>query len=79
MRERAVFIGVACAVLVIVLIVVAVSLLPGSAPETAQVLLPEDTSPPASENADGAEKYLPEAAPGPFPARSRAAGSPPER
>ena len=56
MRDRAVFIGVACAVLVIVLIVLAVSLLPGSAPETAQVLLPEDTSPPVSENAGEAEK-----------------------
>lgn len=56
MRDRAVFIGVACAVLIIVLIVLAVNLLPGSAPETAQVLLPEDTSPPASEDADGAEK-----------------------
>ena len=56
MRDRAVFIGVACAVLVIVLIVLAVNLLPGSAPETAQVLLPEDSSQSASEETGEAEK-----------------------
>ena len=56
MRERAVFIGVAAAVLVIVLVVLAVNLLPGSAPDTAQVLLPKETSASAWGDADAAEE-----------------------
>ena len=56
MRDRAVFIGVAAAVLVIVLIVLAVNLLPGSAPDTAQVLLPEETSSLAPDDAGAAEE-----------------------